>query len=91
MIPPDAQQHEHTTKECQVCFESKHIDLFPLSDFAGGCSCLSDACLACLQEQIKSQVTSKEWSESTINCPICNRALTHQEIEEYADVETLAM
>lgn len=39
---------------------------------------------------MKTQMNSKEWKEGSVTCPMCNRSLTHQEIEEYADGETLA-
>lgn len=81
---------EEPTKECQICFETKHTDLYPQPTDAGGCGCLPDACLACLQEHIKTQMSTKEWREGSITCPMCNRPLVFQQIEEYADGETLA-
>lgn len=38
---------------------------------------------------MKSQTESKEWKEGSLTCPMCNRPLMTQEIEEYADCETL--
>lgn len=77
-------------KECQICFDTKHSDLFPQTTAASECNCLSDACLVCTQEHIKSQMKSKEWKEGSTTCPMCNRALTYQEMEDLADSETLA-
>lgn len=77
-------------KECEICCETKHINLFPHTTDASDCRCLSDTCLPCLQEHMKTQMNSKEWKEGSVTCPMCNRSLTHQEIEEYADGETLA-
>lgn len=77
-------------KECQVCFDTKHTDLFPHTTEASGCRCLSDSCLLCLQQHMKTQMSSKEWKEGSLTCPTCNRSLTHQEIEEYADGATLS-
>lgn len=79
-----------STKECQICFDTKHTDLYPRTTEASGCRCLSDACLACLQEHIKTQMNTREWREGSITCPVCNRPLVFQQIEEYADGETLA-
>lgn len=76
-------------KECQICFDARHTDLFPQTTAASDCSCLSDACLACVQEHIKSQMNSREWREGSITCPVCNRSLTYQEMEDLADSETL--
>lgn len=78
-------------KECQICFEARHTDLFPQTTPTSDCKCFSDACLVCVQEHIKQQMNSKEWKEGSITCPTCNRALIYQEIESYADGETLAM
>lgn len=92
-----------TIQECQVCFEPKHSDLFPPrlappgassddSTAQARCACLPDACLACLQEHLRHQIKSKEWRrEGSLTCPMCNRGLRYEEIEEYADGETLAM
>lgn len=76
-------------KECQICCETKHINLFPHTTDTSDCRCLSDTCLICLQEHMKTQMHSKEWKEGSVTCPVCNRSLTHQEIEDYADGETL--
>lgn len=86
----DVAATEATTKECQVCFEDKHTDLFPQTTVANNCRCLSDACLVCVQEHMRAQLSIKEWKEGSITCPMCNRSLTHQEIDDYADGETLA-
>lgn len=82
---------EEPTKECQICFDTKHTDLFPVGTEASECRCLSDACLACLQEHIRTQTSTRDWREGpSITCPMCNRPLAFQEVEEYADGETLA-
>lgn len=81
---------DEATKECQICFETKHTDLYPQPTEASGCGCLPDACLACLQAHIKTQMSTKEWREASITCPMCNRPLAFRQIEEYADGETLA-
>lgn len=78
------------TKECQICFEKRHTDLFPRTTTPSHCSCLSDTCLVCIQEHTKSQMNSREWREGSITCPMCNRALTYREMEDLADRETLA-
>lgn len=83
-------EEERSTRECQICFDTKHTDLYPLTTEASDCTCLSDTCLACLQEHIRTQMKSKEWKDGSITCPMCNRSLVFQEIEEYADGETLA-
>lgn len=97
-----------TVRECQVCFDEKHSDFFPLlsrlpsrsfpspstasSSSNSYCRCLADACLACLQQHLRTQITAKEWRrEGALTCPVCNRGLRHDEVEEYADGETLAM
>lgn len=79
-----------TAKECQICFDAKHTDLFPQINETSNCRCLSDACLVCIQQHIKSQMNSKEWKEGSITCPMCNRALIYQEIQNFADSETFA-
>lgn len=82
-------EDEGTSKECPVCCEEKHTDLYPQTMVESDCSCLSDVCLVCLQQHMKSQTESKEWKEGSLTCPMCNRPLVTQEIEEYADGETL--
>lgn len=77
-------------RECRVCIEPKHTDLYPRTTEASACRCLSDACLVCLREHIKTQLSSKEWNEGSITCPVCNRPLDFQEVEEYADGETFS-
>lgn len=79
------------TKECQICSEEKHTDLYLQTTAESGCRCLSDVCLVCMQQHIKSQTESREWKEGSLTCPICNRSLTTQEIEEYADGDTFKM
>lgn len=91
IMGPTTRQKIYTTKECRVCFEHKHTDFFPQTAIGSDCICLSQACVMCLQEHIKVQMSSKEWKEGSITCPMCNRALQYQEIEDYADGETFAM
>lgn len=78
-------------KECQICNEEKHTDLYPQTTAESECRCLSDVCLICVQQHIKSQTESKEWKEGSLTCPMCNRPLVPQEIEEHADVDTFKM
>lgn len=75
-------------KECQVCDEEKHIDLYPQISTGSDCQCLSDVCLVCMMQHLTSQIESKEWREGSLTCPMCNRPLVPQEIEEYADSYT---
>ena len=89
-IIPAGFMEEESTKECQICLDAKHTDLYPQTTGASDCRCLSDACLACLQEHIKTQMRSKEWNEESITCPVCNRPLNFQEIEEFADGKTFS-
>lgn len=79
-----------TAKECHICFDAKDTDLFPQTSATSNCRCLSNACLVCIQQHIKTQMRSKEWKEGSITCPMCNRPLIYQEIENLADSETFA-
>lgn len=87
---PALSTEEESTKDCQICFDTKHTDLYPRTTEASDCTCLSDACLVCLQTHLKTQMNTKEWREGILTCPMCNRPLEFQEIEDYADGETLA-
>lgn len=80
-----------TPRECLIYLDPKHPDLFPLTREATNCVYFSAACLLCLQKHLKIQMKSKKWKEGSLTCPVYNRSLSRQEIEEYADGETLAM
>lgn len=79
---------EAVAKECQVCCEEKHPDVYPQTTATSDCRCLLDVCLVCIQQHLKSQTESKEWKEGSLTCPMCDRSLAPQEIEEYADGDT---
>ena len=84
----DDPEEADTTRECQICCEEKHTDVYPQSKAASNCRCLSGVCLFCMQQHIKSQTESKDWKEGSLTCPMCERPLEPQEIEECADGDT---
>lgn len=77
---------ENGDRDCSICSDTKEEILFPLFSPTASCTHAPTACLECLERSIRSDLTSKIWTD--IRCPECRELLDYTDIQRYADEET---
>ncbi|KAL7798176.1 hypothetical protein V8C37DRAFT_368983 [Trichoderma ceciliae] len=82
-IPSD---RENGDRDCSICADTKEEVLFPRFSPTASCTHAPLACLECLERSIRSDLTSKIWTD--IRCPECRELLDYTDIQRYADDET---
>jgi hypothetical protein len=82
-VPSD---HENGDRDCSICTDTKEEILFPRFSPTASCTHAPTACLECLERSIRSDLTSKIWTD--IRCPECRELLDYTDIQRYADEET---
>ncbi|KAL6804654.1 hypothetical protein GGI42DRAFT_300153 [Trichoderma sp. SZMC 28013] len=82
-VPSD---HDSGDRDCSICTDTKEDILFPRFSPTASCLHPPTACLECLERSIRSDLTSKIWTD--IRCPECRELLDYTDIQRYADEET---
>ncbi|KAL7941676.1 hypothetical protein V8C42DRAFT_334447 [Trichoderma barbatum] len=82
-VPSD---RESGDRDCLICTDTKEDILFPRFSPTASCTHAPTACLECLERSIRSDLTSKIWTD--IRCPECRELLDYTDIQRYADGET---
>ncbi|PKK50637.1 hypothetical protein CI102_4866 [Trichoderma harzianum] len=82
-VPSD---HDSGDRDCSICTDTKEDILFPRFSPTASCLHPPTACLECLERSIRSDLTSKIWTD--IRCPECREFLDYTDIQRYADEET---
>ncbi|KAL6885182.1 hypothetical protein HDV57DRAFT_417085 [Trichoderma longibrachiatum] len=82
-VPSD---HAAGDRDCSICADTKEPILFPRFSPTASCEHPPTACLECLEQSIRSDLTSKIWTD--IRCPECRGLLDYTDIQRYADEET---
>ncbi|KAL6864189.1 hypothetical protein J3F83DRAFT_742860 [Trichoderma novae-zelandiae] len=82
-VPSD---HVAGDRDCSICADTKESILFPRFSPTASCEHPPTACLECLERSIRSDLTSKIWTD--IRCPECRESLDYTDIQRYADEET---
>ncbi|KAL7822269.1 hypothetical protein V8C26DRAFT_390525 [Trichoderma gracile] len=82
-VPSD---HAAGDRDCSICADTKEPILFPRFSPTASCEHPPTACLECLERSIRSDLTSKIWTD--IRCPECRGLLDYTDIQRYADEET---
>jgi hypothetical protein len=75
-------------KDCTVCAETKSPSQFPRHGVTDGCNHTPGACLDCIRTQIKTNMSDKMWTPTSVTCPECSQPLSHDGIRRYADRKT---
>lgn len=73
-------------RECIICVETRTAAEFPTLSVTANCTHVPEACLECLRTSIRTDLSSKLWTE--IRCPECSELLEYVDIQKYADKET---
>ncbi|KAL7934902.1 hypothetical protein V8C35DRAFT_300134 [Trichoderma chlorosporum] len=73
-------------RDCSICTDTKEDILFPRFSPTASCTHAPTACLECLERSIRSDLSSKIWTD--IRCPECRELLDYTDIQRYADGET---
>ncbi|KAL5092005.1 hypothetical protein Trisim1_002394 [Trichoderma cf. simile WF8] len=81
-----ASEHASGDRDCSICTDTKEDILFPRFSPTASCLHPPTACLECLERSIRSDLTSKIWTD--IRCPECREFLDYTDIQRYADEET---
>ncbi|KAH5315555.1 hypothetical protein HBI24_016430 [Parastagonospora nodorum] len=71
-----------STKECNVCTETRPLFQFPERPPTEDCQHSIDTCTHCLQTWIESEFKSKMWNE--VNCPTCRARLQFNDVKDFA-------
>jgi hypothetical protein len=71
---------------CTVCLEELRPQLFPSRRITATCDHPPDVCMDCLRESLTSQSQHKVWN--LMDCPGCNRRLSHQDMQAWASKDT---
>jgi hypothetical protein len=71
-----------STKECNVCTETRPLFQFPERTPTEDCQHGIETCTHCLRTWIESDFKSKMWNE--VNCPTCRARLQHNDVMDFA-------
>jgi len=72
--------------DCIVCAERKEAAEFPGFSITKTCSHSPQTCLDCVAVSIRTDLTTKLWSE--VKCTECPELLGHDDIQRFADFKT---
>ncbi|KAK3372590.1 hypothetical protein B0H63DRAFT_551323 [Podospora didyma] len=86
--PLMAQGSANEEKDCVICADSKPLNEFPLLCVSKNCNHSPDACLDCIQRQLRMAMEDKIWCADVVTCSQCNASLEYNEVQLYADRAT---
>lgn len=77
----------NSNKDCIICTETKNVFQFPSKSITKSCTHPPTACKACISTSITTDLKTKSWRD--IRCPECREPLQYDEVQKYADPESL--